>query len=134
MFIFNLFVGIVIENFKRMKDKLCGYILMTDEQRNWVEMQRFMIRRQLKPQEEIPKSFLRKLCYEIVNHNFTEVVITVCIFLNTIVMAMRYYRMSSEYADSLEICNYIFAVIFNVECLIKLIAMGKFYFYGAWNK
>ena len=44
MFILNLFVGVVIENFNRMKDKLCGYVLLTDEQRNWVEMQRFMIR------------------------------------------------------------------------------------------
>jgi len=38
MFILNLFVGVVIENFNRMKDTLCGYVMMTDEQRNWVEM------------------------------------------------------------------------------------------------
>jgi len=31
MFILNLFVGVVIENFNRMKDKLSGYILMTPD-------------------------------------------------------------------------------------------------------
>jgi hypothetical protein len=31
IFIFNLFVGIVIENFNRMKDTLCGFFLMTNE-------------------------------------------------------------------------------------------------------
>lgn len=43
----NLFVGVVIENFNRMKDKLCGYVMMTQSQRYWVEMQRFMIKQKL---------------------------------------------------------------------------------------
>ena len=38
MFILNLFVGVVIDKFNRMKDKLCGFLLMTDYQRSWVEM------------------------------------------------------------------------------------------------
>lgn len=38
IFIFNLFVGVVIENFSRMKDTLSGFFLMTKEQRNWIEM------------------------------------------------------------------------------------------------
>lgn len=42
--ILNFFVGVVIVNFNRMKDKIYGYINMTDDQRKWVEMQRFMIR------------------------------------------------------------------------------------------
>ena len=48
IFFWNVFVGVMIENFNRAKDKYYGYILMTAEQRNWVEMQRFMINRKLK--------------------------------------------------------------------------------------
>lgn len=36
MFILNLFVGVVIDNFNHMKEELGGYILLSEEQRNWV--------------------------------------------------------------------------------------------------
>ena len=58
MFILNLFVGVVIENFNRMKDKLCGFILMTEDQQGWVEMQKFMIRKKLISKEKQPKNWL----------------------------------------------------------------------------
>jgi len=60
MFILNLFVGVVIENFNRMKDKLCGFVMMTEKQRKWVEIQRFMIRKELQQRFEVPRNPIRK--------------------------------------------------------------------------
>jgi hypothetical protein len=54
--------------------------------------------------------------------------------MNTVVMAMKYYRMNEEYSYGLEMANYIFAMIFNFECTFKLIGMGKYYFSSSWNK
>jgi hypothetical protein len=49
-------------------------------------------------------------------------------------MSMRYARMSAEYSDALDVANFIFSGVFNIECFLKLIAMGKAYFYSDWNK
>ena len=42
MFIMNLFVGIVIEKYNRVKDNMKGYSLMTKNQREWMEAEKFM--------------------------------------------------------------------------------------------
>jgi len=39
-------------------------------------------------------------------------------------MALRYYTMSGEYALTLAISNYFFFAIFNIEAILKLLAMG----------
>ena len=42
--------------------------------------------------------------------------------------------MTDVYSNFLEISNYIFAFIFNLECVFKLLGLGKAYFYSSWNK
>ncbi len=43
--------------------------------------------------------------------------------------------MSSTYEQVLEIFNYIFAAIFNIECVLKLIGLSYHYFtISAWNR
>ena len=50
------------------------------------------------------------------------------IVINTIVMAMRYFNMPSDYGNALEIANYVFSAVFNLECAFKIIALSRFYF------
>ena len=35
----NLFTGVVVDSFNQEKDKLAGYSMLTEEQREWVEIQ-----------------------------------------------------------------------------------------------
>jgi len=48
-------------------------------------------------------------------------------------MAIKHYRMDETLEQNLEKANYVFAVIFNLECAFKLLGLGKAYFYQAWN-
>ena len=59
--------------------------------------------------------------------------IMTCILLNTITMSVRHESMSEPYEDTLENFNTVFNVIFNVEAIMKLTAMGKYYFNDNWN-
>ena len=60
--------------------------------------------------------------------------IMICILLNTLVMSMRYHRMSKGYSTGLEYTNYVFAVIFNLEMVFKLIGLSWRYFtVTPWN-
>jgi hypothetical protein len=42
--------------------------------------------------------------------------------------------MDKTYESVLENLNYGFALIFNFECIVKVIGLGRSFFYSAWNK
>jgi hypothetical protein len=55
------------------------------------------------------------------------------IIVNTIAMAIRYFNMPDMYSNALEDANIVFAMIFNIECIMKIIGLGKSYFTNNWN-
>jgi hypothetical protein len=130
----NLFVGVVIDHFKQMKEELCGYSLLNDEQREWVDIQRFMQRKKLKLRVDIPKNKYRAFCYYISNHPNFEKFILVCIFLNIVVMGLHHEGIDSGMTLLISTANNVFLGIYHAECLIKIIATGLFYFKDSWNK
>ncbi len=92
-----------------------------------------MIRRKLVRKYKVPRQQCRQCSYRLVERRVFEYCITLCIVLNTLVMAMRYYRMPAQYDQALEIANTFFAVVFNVEAVIQISAKGFFYFTSSWN-
>ena len=98
-----------------------------------MQIQRFLLRKKLIVKQDIPTDACRLFFFHLVNSTAFEIAITLCIVLNTVVMAMRYYQMPLQYEDGLEQANLVFAVIFNVECLFKLMGFGRFYFMTRWN-
>jgi len=44
MFILNLFVGVIIDNFNSIKEEMGGIRLLTTEQRSWVEIQKVFLK------------------------------------------------------------------------------------------
>ena len=56
-----------------------------------------------------------------------------CIIGNTIVLAIKWYIMPLWVISVIEVINYIFMVIFTLEAVLKIIAMGKNYFKESWN-
>lgn len=88
-----------------------------------------MLTQELKVKHKPPENSYRLKCFNCVTKSKFDYFITSCIIGNTIVMAMKYYTMSTSYSETLEILNYFFAGIFNLECILKLIALGNKYFY-----
>jgi voltage-gated sodium channel type IV alpha len=93
-----------------------------------------MLRQSLRFKPPEPKGAFRKRVYDIVNHQGFEIFITICILLNTLLMSMRYARMSDTYELTLEFLNYVFGIIFNIEMILKLIGIGVHYFKNSWDK
>lgn len=82
----------------------------------------------------MPTNKLRLLCYKLSISTKFEIIITVIIILNTIILAIRFYPMSSSYSNALEWMNVIFGIFYNIEAIIKINAIGKNYFNTSWNK
>lgn len=72
---------------------------------------------------------MRKICDSV---EF-ETTIMVCILLNTVVLSLKWYGEDEGMAPVLDIINLVFAGIFTLEAVIKLVALGKDYFKTGWN-
>ncbi|KAL4150744.1 hypothetical protein PRNP1_010141 [Phytophthora ramorum] len=133
-FVVNLFVGVIIDNFNRMKAALGGDFMLTPEQKKWIEAQKAASRvgpvRILRP----PREKFRRILFYLVKMQRFEWFIMICIIVNTFLMAAQYFGQSTLQAYAINIINEIFAVIFTVEALFKLTAFGWEYFEDQWNQ
>jgi voltage-dependent calcium channel L type alpha-1D len=67
------------------------------------------------------------LYYTAVSKKFDNFIF-VCICFNTICMAVTWYQQPQAYTDVMEYVNYVFGIIYTVECVIKISVFGKLYF------
>lgn len=65
IFLLNLLVGIVIDKFNRLKDRMCGYAFMTRDQREWIESEQQMTRLELIRLKKPPTNYFHRLAYKI---------------------------------------------------------------------
>ena len=140
----NLFVGVVIENFNQLKRQHDGEsILLTPEQNAWIKMQQMMLK--VKPTHAKTgrakgKGKLRKLCWHLSDDagkyaTQFEWAIMLVILLNTGTMALTEFGQSQSTTDLYRSMNYAFAVVFNVEMIVKFVGLGpKYYFKSGWNR
>lgn len=133
-FILNLFVGVIMDNFNKIKEKEeLGSLFVTDDQRSWIDAQRLGLSKKLQKRVDPPLGWRGKM-FNLVKHSIFENTITLFIGLNTLVMAIRHDGMPKNMSVTLEYMNYVFAFIFNAEMIMKLIGLGyKQYFDDSWN-
>ena len=132
-FILNLFVGVIMDNFNRIKDKdEWGGLFVTEDQKTWIDAQRLGIVAKLSKKIEPPLG-VRGHIYKLVNHPLFEGLITFTIILNTAVMASRHDGIQPEVEEVFYYFNMFFATMFNIEMILKLIGLDKQYFYSSWN-
>lgn len=132
----KIFVGVLIDNFKKMKAKVDGNLaFLTPEQQEWIRTQEIIKR--LRPIKKIPRPsfWLTGYVYDICYHGWFEWFIMYSIIFNTIVLAMVYFGQDDiYYGPFLNRMNTIFAFIFTFEAVLKLITLKYHYFEDAWNR
>lgn len=129
-FILNLFVGVVISTFNLEKENLGKNYLLTNTQKEWINT-RFNIVK-MKPLKI--SNLKEKPWFKIINNKYFEVFIIFCIVINTIALALNWYRRPNVVERVTDIVNYIFTVVFTIEAIIKIWGMGwKKYFTDGWN-
>ena len=76
-------------------------------------------------------------CYDFVMPNLNpkfDQFIMACIILNSSIMAVQHHGQSDSVSSFIELANYLFALIFTIEAILKLTALKKKYFNDSWNK
>ncbi|KAJ1530607.1 hypothetical protein ONE63_005487 [Megalurothrips usitatus] len=129
-FMVNIFVGFVIVTFQNEGEQEYKNCELDKNQRNCIE---FALK--AKPvRRYIPKQrFQYKVWWFVTSQPF-EYTIFILIMINTITLAMKFYRQPDAYTDALDKLNMIFTAVFALEFVFKLAAFRfKNYFGDAWN-
>ncbi|XP_065216673.1 sodium channel protein 60E isoform X2 [Planococcus citri] len=71
--------------------------------------------------------------YKIVRDPLFELLITICIILNTFFLAVEHHGMSEDLKRLLDIGNKVFTLIFTLECSMKIMALSTHFFNCGWN-
>ncbi|XP_076844007.1 sodium channel protein type 4 subunit alpha A [Brachyhypopomus gauderio] len=133
-FTLNLFIGVIIDNFNRQKQKLGGDdLFMTEEQKKYYDAMKKLGSK--KPVKVIPRPSNKILgvLYDIVNQRVTDIFIMSLIWLNMVTMMVETDDQSEEKKNVLYQINLIFIIIFTGECLLKLLALRHYFFTVGWN-
>lgn len=134
-FSLNLFIGVVIDNFNRLKKELDGSAFMTKEQRQLANADKLIRTVKLETRPDPPSNLWRRTAFNIVLWPWFDSVIIGSIIVNALVMSMQFFGQPPEYALALEIINTTFLVIFLVEAALKITGLGwEVYFRSQWNR
>ncbi|XP_068861825.1 sodium channel protein type 5 subunit alpha-like [Aphelocoma coerulescens] len=70
----------------------------------------------------------------IILNPFVDLLIMVCIILNTLFLAMEYPGMEPDYQRLISLSDQVFTLIFTVEMILKIIALDPYYYFQhKWN-
>ena len=143
LFIGNLFVGVVIDNFDKLRADERGRGQLTKEQMDWVAVQNKVIacravRRPPRPNH----NELRAKTYDMVMSQHFDDVVTGAIAVNVLVLAVTHWvkpggmtDLELAVEDFIEITNTLFAFLWTVEVILKLVAFNaQSYFSFTWNR
>lgn len=133
-FVMNLFVGVIIDNFNRMKATMGSNAFLTDEQKLWVSTQQVASRVRPIRLIKAPENRFRLMMFDIMQRPQFDVFIMGCIIFNTLLMACQYFGMSEGLSGAIGTLNDLLAIVYTTEAFIKLVATGELYFYDTWNR
>ena len=140
IFAVNLFVGVVYETFCRKRKEEEGSTAMNARQREYVKAifttSRALPRLQVRPPQcRVPGlRQLRALCYAATRGRAFDAAVYALIAVNTLVLTLTYFGMSTVYEQTLDSIQAAFAIAFTLEFLVRFAAEGRMYFRDAWNR
>ncbi|XP_066927937.1 sodium channel protein 1 brain-like isoform X5 [Clytia hemisphaerica] len=135
-FILNLFIGVIIDNFNRLKqqyeDGADGVsFFLTPGQRNWINTLKAASLKKPSRRLTRPKSKWRGTLFDFIQTKYFEFFIMSVILLNMLSMMIQHYNQPREVDLALDYLNYVFTGIFTIEAILRLTAMRLEYFkYG----
>lgn len=134
-FSLNLFIGVVIDNFNRLKELYDGSALLTIEQQQFNNIQRLVNKARLSVSFEKPDQKWRLPCFYLATHWAFDNFIMGCILFNTMTMMMSHYEQAPAWDTFLDSCGFFFMAVFTLEAVAKLGGFGpRTYFADSWNR
>ena len=91
-FFLNLFIGVVVTNFNTEKDKIGGNDLLTEKQREWIDLKLLVLRSAPIKKIMPPDNKFRLFFFKIQSSPKFERFIFISILINTILLMLKWYQ------------------------------------------
>jgi hypothetical protein len=129
--LFSFFTIAVFDTYNDLKSNGQGTKLLTKSQRVWVDSVRNILLARPQPKIKPLVPFL----YTLVTSPSFEWTIIAMIIGNVIALACTHFGMDSKFVNGIEYANYAFTIVFALEAVAKLLAMGwNQYIVDPWHK
>ncbi|CAF2632343.1 unnamed protein product [Rotaria sp. Silwood2] len=133
-FVLNMFVGVVVENFHKCRAQQ----ELEEETQNKAKYAKKIERKQRRMRELSYYAHFspwRKCLHDLCVSKYFDLIIAAIIGVNVVTMSLEFYPMPSKLDKFLEYCNYVFTVVFLIEFIWKIVALGPSrYFKDKWNQ
>jgi len=135
IFMLNLFIGIVFQEFTMASEGPSGFSMLTDGQRDWVMTTRNIFHMAPKLKPELPADPWRRSVVQVVSSNRFENLIAYLITANVVVLMVHHYDQPVYWETTLVIFTWSFNALFFLEAVFKIYGYGfSVYIEDAWNK
>ena len=135
IFAMNLFVGVVVDSFRRIQQQESGSAIMTLEQQQWANTMKALANALPSKASGPPTHWFRRACYDLISTPIFDSIITCVIIANISVMALDFWGIEQDeqlfgyYNTVMQSFSY----IYYIECILKITAMGPDdYFADDW--
>lgn len=127
-------MGVLVSTFNSEKDRIGGYDLLTDKQKDWIETRLMILKssviKKLKPPSNNP---IRVFLFNLQGSLKFQYFIMGCILLNSFALMIQWYDMPHSASKAMDSINVTLTLIFALEACIKILGLGKAYFFDGWN-
>ncbi|KXZ47565.1 hypothetical protein GPECTOR_34g724 [Gonium pectorale] len=132
----NLYVGVIFSQFSKIRMlSETGSAFLTSEQNEWAELTKMVFRLKPPDKAQLPTGRLRRSVHHMAHSRSFEYFILAIIAINAGFLAATWYGEPAKYTYQKEVANIVFTVLFGVEAVAKIFALGwAAYFKNAWNK
>lgn len=131
----ELFVGVMLDSFSRLKRSMDGFGLLTARQREWVEAQRLLADARPEAVRAAPGSKWRKWLFKMLRRKPVQLFFVSCVVLNIVFMASSWFGQPLAWSRVRESVLLAFALMFLLEAALKIMAMGFWrYWADPWNR
>lgn len=136
MFLLNLSVGVIVDNFMDLKQSGTK-VLLTPAQQQWIKSQKKLLVRttlfHMTNLHLLPK--LQRRVYDFAEGKPFEIFMTGALVVNTIVLATKAYPWPTPWWEgTIQALDYVFIAVFLTEFLIKYYAFRSHYWMDCWNR
>eukprot|EP01036_Dinobryon_divergens_P025037 gene25037-33549_t len=129
----QLFVGVIVQSFEDCKGKVSGIIFVTAEQQDWIKTARVL--QLISPKKKFEKSndnLIRQFCFSVCESKPFQVFAITCIIAQVALLSIDSFGQPTSMTQQLGIANFILAILFVVEVLLKWTAYGVLTYLNDW--
>ena len=121
----NLYVGVIFYQFSRIRMlSQTSSIDLTEEQKEWAEMCKSVLRMQPLKKLPPPKQWWRKVPFRVVSDRKFDRIIMAAICASVLVMSAGWHGEPTEWTEMKDNFNLGFTCVFIAEAALKIIAIG----------